>query len=78
MGFFGLLSSSNVFAHESPSEAKDILQINAVKVFSSAVEQQTALYAQVGKAGAWVQVGWDTVDTAALNIRQQLCLFVNG
>lgn len=50
-GIFFALSSSNAFAHESPRSDKIFFQINAVKVFSSAVYQQTALlYRQVRQA----------------------------
>ncbi|XP_058481701.1 uncharacterized protein LOC131456986 [Solea solea] len=44
--------ASDAFAHESPRSAKNtyISQINAVKVFSPAVSQQTALYAQGSRA----------------------------
>ena len=52
-----LLSPSNAFALESPRSAELFFEINAVKVFSPAVHQQTALYAQAGKAGARVQLG---------------------
>lgn len=53
-----LLSPSNAFALESPRSAELFFEINAVKVFSSAVYQQTALYALAGKAGARVQVAY--------------------
>lgn len=56
MGDFFCLSVSDAFSQEPPRSAINIFQINAVKVFSSAVYQETFLYAQVGETGAGVQV----------------------
>lgn len=81
LGFF-LPSASDAFNHVHPRVAKlrqHICEINAVKVFSSAVCQYTALYAQAGKAGARVQVSQIYTDTAALQERaicaNYLCLY---
>lgn len=54
-----LLSSSSAFAHQSPRSGKNVdffLDKRCESFFSSAVYQETALYAQVGTASVRVRV----------------------